>query len=169
MFVHSSGAAKITLTSQFAALVARDFLRPHKSKHQKVCRAANAGGKMMMAPLVVIPTIPALEKLPEGFSDLLNSMHDDEVSAEIKKDRSLLMIGTRYRQSLSRKKDKIVETSKYVRGCLRLTARLWLSFKKRLEESSVMIDMIGPFGPFFLKISSFFGPSDFLGFGLSYL
>ena len=59
---------------------------------------------MMMAPLVVIPTIPALEKLPEGFSDLLNSMHDDEVSAEIKKDQSLLMIGARYQSIVKQEK-----------------------------------------------------------------
>lgn len=81
----------------------------------------------MMVTLVT-DDMPTFDGLSEGFKSLLNTMHQDDVSDHIKVDPIILMIGNRFFGSLERKRDKKLETTKYVRARLRLTARVYLAF-----------------------------------------
>jgi len=73
------------------------------------------------------------EGLSDGFKTLLNSMRQ-EVSETVKTDEILLMIGNRYYNSLKRKQDKKIETTKYVRSRLRLTARVYMAYKTKYKN-----------------------------------
>lgn len=101
------------------------YSKNFKTRHQKLCRS-NGGSKMMLS--LATEEIPTFDELSDGFKSLLNTMHQDLVSDHIKNDPVILMIGNRFYGSLKRKKDKKLETTKYVRARLRLTARVYLSF-----------------------------------------
>lgn len=61
----------------------------------------------MMMPLVSLPNLSSItHNFPDGFKELLNSMHLDDVNDKIKNDDILQMIGCRYFKSLERKKTK---------------------------------------------------------------
>jgi len=102
------------------------FSKTYKVRHQNIC-TANAGA-VMMVPLVT-GELPTFDGLSDGFKSLLNTMKIDEVSDTVKADCIILMIGNRYYSSLKRKRDKQIETTKYVRARLRLTARVYMAFK----------------------------------------
>lgn len=78
-----------------------------------------------------------IEKLDDGFKSLLNTLHIDEISNQIKDDEIILMLGNRAKK---RRKNKKVETTNYVRSKMRLTARLYLTFNQMyIQQSDVLI------------------------------
>lgn len=115
------------------------FSKSYKSKHQKVCPSTMATA-MMMPIINLSEETSATTDLPEGFKKLLNTLHLDIVSDKIKNDVIILMIGCRYFKSLERKKDKQLETTKYVRSRLRLTARLYITYEENLRKNSFVLE-----------------------------
>ena len=103
------------------------FSKTYKTRHQKIC-TGNKGASLYL-PLVT-EDIRVFDNYSDGFKSLLNSMKIDEVSDTVKEDSILLMIGSRFHSSLKRKRDKKIETTKYVRSRLRLTARLYITYKE---------------------------------------
>ena len=115
------------------------FSSSYKSRHQKLCAAGSKA--MMMLPMPSLDQcLEVTENLSAGFAKLLNTLKLDEVSETIKKDEILIMIGTRYFNTLRKKKDKEIEATKYVRSRLRLSARVYLSFKNQIECQNVTLD-----------------------------
>lgn len=115
------------------------FSKSYKSKHQRVCPSTMATAMMM--PIINLPEVnSATTDLPEGFKKLLNTLHLDIVSDKIKNDVIILMIGCRYFKSLKKKKDKQLETTKYVRSRLRLTARLYITYEENLRKNSFVLE-----------------------------
>ena len=102
------------------------FAKKYKARHMLICPA---GGKNLVVPMVNIASCRQLDSLPGDFKDLLNTLYSDEVGNYIKTDSIILMFGLRYFGALKRKKDKVHETRKYVRGRMRLVARVHLAFK----------------------------------------
>lgn len=93
----------------------------------------------MMVPILNAEhCLNSTQDLSSGFSELLNTLRIDDVSDTIKGDKILLMIGNRYFNSLKRKKDKKLETCRYVRSRLRLTARVYITFKSKM--SNIVLD-----------------------------
>nr|XP_047142833.1 uncharacterized protein LOC124817083 [Hydra vulgaris] len=77
------------------------------------------------------------------FVNLLNTLQLDDIGNYIKTDKIILMIGSRSYSALKRKKDKVSETKKLVRSRMRLTARLYLSFKSIYNnQKAVKLDNI---------------------------
>jgi len=103
------------------------FARSYKSRHQLVCTANSSN---LMLPLVSIEDCTAIEKQSDDFKKLLGSLQMDEVSKYLITDEIILMIGARSFASSKRKKDKVVETNKNVRGKMRLLSRLYLTFRE---------------------------------------
>ena len=116
------------------------FAPSYKSRHQKVCPAGSQS--MMMLPMLSLDhCLSVTDNLSLGFTKLLNTLKLDEVSETIKADEILLMIGSRYFNTLRRKKDKQLEAAKYVRARLRLSARIYLSFKNQIERQNFVLDI----------------------------
>lgn len=111
------------------------FSPSYKSRHQKVCPAGSTAAMMMLPMPSLNQCLTATETVSPGFTKLL-----DEVSEVIKSDEILLMIGSRYFNTLKRKKDKEIEAAKYVRARLRLSARVYLSFKRQIELQNFVLD-----------------------------
>ena len=95
---------------------------------------------MMMVPMPSLESLEVTYNLSPGFTNLLNTLKLDEVSELIKADEILLMIGARYFNTLRRKKDKEIEATKYVRARLRLSARVYLSFKHQIQHQNISLD-----------------------------
>lgn len=115
------------------------FAKNYKSRHQKICPSTT--GVAIMMPIISLPTAESLtENLPDDFKELLNSLHMGEVSDKIQSDEILLMIGCRYFKSLHKKRDKKLETTKYVRGRLRLSARIYIEFEKQMKLQNIFLD-----------------------------
>jgi len=107
------------------------FRKRYKTRHQKICTSTE--GTMMMPMISSKKPTSYAEGLSDGFKTLLNSMRQ-EVSETVKTDEILLMIGNRYYNSLKRKQDKKIETTKYVRSRLRLTARVYMAYKTKYKN-----------------------------------
>ena len=115
------------------------FTTSYKSRHQKIC-PATCESLMMLPTLSMNDCLVATQSLSPGFSELLNTLHLDDISDKIKSDEILLMIGNRYYSSLKRKRDKKIETTKYVRARLRLTARVLVMFERRMKNKNFKLD-----------------------------
>ena len=67
----------------------------------------------------------------DGYNDEfkeLNTLRLDDVGAFVKKDKIILMIGSRASNSLRQKRDKIIGAQKTVHAQMRLLVDLYLSF-----------------------------------------
>ena len=111
------------------------FAISYKPRHQLICPA---NGSNLMLPMVSIEKEENFEHIPDDFKSLLNKLHG-EVGDYIKTDKILLMIGYRSFGALKRKKDKMTEAQKTVRGRMRLAARVYLEFRKEYEDQSDVI------------------------------
>ena len=103
------------------------FANKYKTRHVLICPVA---GNNFVLPMVNIASFHQIEQLPNDFKELLNSLYSDEIGEYIKTDNIILMFGARSYSALKRKKDKVFETRKYVRGRMRLVARLYLAFRE---------------------------------------
>ena len=106
------------------------FAKGYKSRHQLICPTA---GSNIMLPIVSLDETHFVETYPKEFIELLNSLQLDEVGNYVKQDEIILMIGHRFFGGSKRKKDKIVGTVKTVGTRMRLTARLYLSFREQAK------------------------------------
>ena len=109
------------------------YEKGYKSRHQTNCPVKTS--KNIMLPMVSMEN-HFFDNYEDDFKELLNSMHMDHVADTAKTDEIILMIGRRFFNSIKRKKDKKTECLKYVRSRMRLTARLYLSFKTVLGTES---------------------------------
>ena len=109
------------------------FAKSYKARHQLVSPASSVG---VMLPVVSVEKCKLVEKLTQAFKELLNSLRLDEVGNYIKTDPITLVIGERMFKAHNKKKDKGIERRGFVRGCVRLTARLYLSFCNVYENQS---------------------------------
>ncbi|XP_065681675.1 uncharacterized protein LOC124811063 isoform X2 [Hydra vulgaris] len=115
------------------------YSRKYKARHQLVCQGTNTN---LMIPMVSIAS-KDYENYSNDFVNLLNTLQLDDIGNYIKTDKIILMIGSRSYSALKRKKDKISETKRLVRSRMRLTARLYLSFKSIYSnQKAVKIDNI---------------------------
>ena len=67
----------------------------------------------------------------DGYNDEfkeLNTLRLDDVGAFVKKDKIILMMGSRASNSLRRKRDKIIGAQKTVHAQMRLLVDLYLNF-----------------------------------------
>ena len=112
------------------------FSKGYKARHQRICPAA---GNNLMMPMVEVRKVDDIKEYNPDFLALLNTLQLDDVGNCIKSDRIILMIGNRSFAALKRKKDKITETKKSVRARMRLTARLYLTFKDLAKKQSTVV------------------------------
>nr|XP_047124946.1 uncharacterized protein LOC124807258 [Hydra vulgaris] len=90
-----------------------------------------------------VPNKDLRPRRSNDFVNLLNTLQLDDIGNYIKTDKIILMIGSRSYSALKRKKDKVSETKKLVRSRMRLTARLYLSFKSIYNnQKAVKLDNI---------------------------
>ena len=111
------------------------FAKGYKSRHPLICPAA---GSNIMVPIVSLDETHFFETYPKEFIELLNSLQLDEVCNYVKQDEIILMIGHRFFGGTKRKKGKIVGTAKTVRTRMRLTTRLYLSFREFYSKQSAI-------------------------------
>ncbi|XP_065673105.1 uncharacterized protein LOC124805852 isoform X2 [Hydra vulgaris] len=115
------------------------YSRKYKARHQLVCRGTNTN---LLIPMVSIAS-EDYENYSNDFVNLLNTLQLDDIGNYIKTDKVILMIGSRSYSALKRKKDKVSETKRLVRSRMRLTARLYLSFKSIYNnQKAVKLDNI---------------------------
>ena len=84
--------------------------------------------------MVSIETIEYIEEHTPEFKELLNTLHLDEVGNYVKSDPVILMIGSRLFNAKRKKTNKETGTKISVRTLMRLTARLYLSFRSFYEK-----------------------------------
>ena len=109
------------------------FAKSYKARHLLVCPASSVG---VMLPVVSVEKCKLVEKQTHAFKELLNYLPLDEVGNYIKTDPIILMIGERLFKAHNKKKNKEIETRGFVRGRMRLTARLYLSFRNVYENQN---------------------------------
>ena len=88
--------------------------------------------------MISITESEVIDGYNDEFKELLNTLRLDDVGAYVKKDKIILMIGSRAFNSLRRKRDKMIGAQKTVRAQMRLLARLYLSFQKTYKNQTVI-------------------------------
>ena len=86
------------------------YSKSFKARHQLNCPGT---GTNVMIPMISINS-PNLEKYPDNFKELLQTLQQDSIGNYIKQDPILLSIGYRSFESLRRKKDNVTEGRKTV-------------------------------------------------------
>ena len=84
--------------------------------------------------MVLIETIEYIEEHTPEFKELLNTLHLDEAGNSVKSDPIILMIGSRLFNAKRKKTNIETGTKISVRTLMRLTARLYLSFRSFYEK-----------------------------------
>lgn len=112
------------------------FKNSYKSTHQKICPGNTS--QNLMLPLVSIEAAQTFEIFSDEFKAVLNSLRLDVIGDYVKTDDIILMIGNRSFLSIKKKQDKQMETTKYVRARMRLTARIYLAFRSIYSQQSAI-------------------------------
>ena len=114
------------------------YARGYKARHQVSCPA---NGANLMLPVVSISNVEMgmYSAYSDDFKALLGTLKLDAVGDYVKSDNIILMIGARSFKGLKRRKDKSLETKRFVRARMRLITRLYLQFHEEYCAQSEVV------------------------------
>ena len=115
------------------------YSKKYKVRHQIYC-GKDSG--QVMVPLLPVNSLVRIDEIQDNqFKAIMNKMIIDDVSAMVKSDVMILMIGHRLYKCHKCKTEKKHETEKRVRQTMRQLARLYIAFKKEFQLSTDSADM----------------------------
>lgn len=121
---------KMVLCGLCSAFLAARFF----SRHRRNCQS-NSTENAVPLPISMLKTVKA-DVSAEFRGEIMSKLREDEVGKLCIADQTILLVGSRLYEKLSRKPEKAGEVKKSVRTDMRRIASLYLHFKEVQEEKS---------------------------------